>query len=93
MSAYSSLFPKTFFKVTQNYIVTAAHCIYAFQNTYDWKILAHVGRHDISKALNADTIFSAAYSISQAVVHSGYNSDTNVNDIGLVRTSGYMKFK
>ena len=79
--------------VTQNYIITAAHCIYAFQNEYNWNILVHVGRHNITAAINSDTIYSATYSIGSVIVHNGYNSETNANDIGLVKTSSYMKFK
>lgn len=73
--------------------MTAAHCIYAFQNNYDWKILAHVGRYNISKGVIDDTIYSAAYSLSQAIVHNNYNYETGANDIGLVKTSTYIKFK
>lgn len=79
--------------MSQYAILTAAHCIYAFQNEYSWNILAHVGRYNVTKETNADTIYSASYYIASALVHNAYNSDTNANDIGLVRTSSYIQFK
>jgi secreted trypsin-like serine protease len=74
-------------------VLTAAHCIYAFQNEYNWAIEVHVGRYNITAPLSQDTIYAAKYGISNAIVHNGYNSENNNNDIGLIKTSSYIKFK
>lgn len=80
------------FLVSQRAILTAAHCIYAIANDYSWNVEVHVGRYNVTAPLNGDTIFSATYGIASAVVHNAYDSETNNNDIGIIKTTTYMKF-
>lgn len=63
------------------------------RNDLKWNVMIFVGRHNISAPGNLDTIFAGSYKISNAIVHSGYNHNTNVNDIALVRTANFIKFK
>jgi hypothetical protein len=66
----------------------------AIQNIYGWNVEMKVGRYDISKnPETSDTIFSATYQIANAYVHNEYNSDTNANDVALVQSQGYIKYK
>lgn len=72
----------------QNWAVTAAHCFDAFPNASSTALL--VGDHDIS--VGTDTKWAAAYAVLSYIKHAYYNSDTNVNDIALVRTKDYIRF-
>lgn len=81
------------FQVSQNYILTCAHCIMAIKNVYKWNVVITVGRNNISAPMYRDTIYADVYKISSAVLHKGYKHETNINDIALVRTARYIKFK
>lgn len=72
--------------------MTALHCIEKIKNEFNWKVTVEVGRYNITELCTDDTIYAASYGISHAIVHSGYNSASNAHDIGLVRTSSYIKF-
>ncbi|KAG5678117.1 hypothetical protein PVAND_007816 [Polypedilum vanderplanki] len=78
--------------ISQNYILTCAHCILAIKNVFKWNVMIAVGRHNISAPANRDTIYADYYKISSAIMHKGYRRKTNDNDIALVRTAKYMKF-
>lgn len=65
----------------------------AIKNEFNWKVSVEAGRHKITEACAYDTIYSESYGISNAMVHSGYDHSTNANDIGLVKTERYIRFK
>lgn len=63
------------------------------RNSYKWKVTIEVGRHNITASVLDDTIYSGSYGIDYAIVHTGYNEETNANDIGLVRSTSYIRFR
>lgn len=75
--------------LTQYHILSAAHCFDAFPTVSQTAVV--VGDHDISTG--TDTIWAAGYLISGFIKHPGYNSETNDNDISIVKTRDYIKFK
>lgn len=77
------------FPVTQNYVLTAQHCIDAYPSTATTAVL--VGDHDLTTG--ADTPWAAAYALQAYIRHRGYNSETNANDIALAKVRDYIKFK
>jgi trypsin len=75
--------------VTQQFVLTAAHCLEAFPSVASTAIL--VGDHDLRSG--SETIWSAAYLAEKYIKHRDFNSDTNANDIALIKVSGYIRFK
>lgn len=69
------------------YALTAAHCLSGKTAS---GIALLVGDHDTTTG--ADTPYAALYTISKIIIHSGYNTLTKVNDIGLVRTTNTIAY-
>jgi secreted trypsin-like serine protease len=63
------------------------------RNDLKWKVLIAVGRHNITAPAHKDTIYANTYKVKYCIVHSEYNYETNANDIALVKTDTYIKFK
>jgi secreted trypsin-like serine protease len=77
------------FKVSQFWSVTAAHCIDA--NPYTSRVGLLVGDWDTTTG--SDTKWAKVYSIASFIKHPSYNVNGNVNDVALVKTNNYIKFK
>lgn len=76
--------------VKQDFILTAAHCIYAFNNfVANTRIIAG----DWNTAVSTDTNWAANYAVSSFIVHPSYSELTGQNDIALVKTASYIRFK
>jgi trypsin len=75
--------------VKQNWIITAAHCLDAFPNAATTAVL--VGDHDISTG--TDTKWAAVYKVQSYIKHYGYRAENNINDIALIRTTNYIRYK
>lgn len=65
----------------------------AIKNEYNWAVTIEVGRHNITKTPAEDTIYAGSYGIANAIVHNLYNQETNANDIAVVRSSTFIRFK
>lgn len=76
-------------KVTQNWAITAAHCFDAYRKVGTSALL--VGDHDLTTG--SDTIWAALYLLQSYIKHGSYNAETNANDIALIKTLNYIKFK
>lgn len=77
------------FKVSQFWSLTAAHCIDSQPLTSNSVLL--VGDWDTTSG--TDTRWAKVHRIASFIKHPGYNSINNLNDIGLVKTVDYVKFK
>lgn len=75
--------------VNQNWALGAAHCSVAFPGVSSTLLL--VGDHDLRSG--SETIWSAGYLLQTFVMHPYYNSETSTNDIALIKTVDYIKFK
>lgn len=80
---------KLFLLVNQNWALSAAHCFDAFPSIASTLLL--VGDHDLRTG--SETIWSAGYLLQSYVKHRSYRSETNANDIALIKTHDYIKFK
>jgi trypsin len=69
--------------------VTAAHCFDAYSNVRTTGLLT--GDHDLTTG--SDTIWAALYLLEKYIKHENYNPETNANDIALMKTREYIKFK
>lgn len=75
--------------MSQKWAVSAAHCFDAFPNVDNSLLL--VGEHDTRTG--TETPWAAAYYIQRYIKHSQYNSDGNINDIAMINTRDYIRFK
>lgn len=78
-----------YFSVSQRFAVTAAHCVDAAPIISKNALLA--GDHDISTG--TDTKWSMVYAVHSFIKHPTYNSNTNKDDIALVKTVKDIRFK
>lgn len=75
--------------VRQHWAVSAAHCFDAYPTATTTALL--VGDHDTS--IGTDTKWAAAYVLASYIKHPNYDANTNVNDIALVKTREFIRFK
>lgn len=75
--------------VSQFWSVSAAHCFDAYPNIRTSALL--VGDHDLTTG--SETAWSSLYLLEAYIKHKSYDSETNANDIALVKTRSYIKFK
>lgn len=75
--------------VNQYWALSAAHCFVAFPLAASTLLL--VGDHDLRSG--SETIWSAGYLLQSYIKHRDYSSETNANDIALIKIRGYIKFK
>lgn len=75
--------------VSQFFAITASHCFDAYPNTATIALL--VGDHDTS--IGSETIWAAVYLLQYYKKHNEYNSETNSNDIALMKTRDYIRFR
>lgn len=68
--------------LTDQWIVTAAHCLDQNVDPADWEL--SFGSY---KKREADT-FSQTYAVTQIILHDGYNENNNNNDIALMKIEG-----
>lgn len=64
--------------IAQDTVLTAAHCVYGFEDTYYLLVNAVIGRDD------RDSLLGEEMSLDRVVVHPGYDYTTMVNDIALI---------
>ncbi|KAG5679195.1 hypothetical protein PVAND_008782 [Polypedilum vanderplanki] len=79
--------------ISQFYAITAAHCIANINDIYGISnVIMRVGSFNITAPLEADTVYAEEYLLESAVHHENYNNPQNANDIGIVKTSNYIRF-
>lgn len=61
--------------------MTAAHCVYAFPSQY---LQVGIGYY----YTNQPNAYQQLYTISQFIINPNYNSQTNVNDVALIKVNG-----
>ncbi|XP_056152889.1 transmembrane protease serine 9-like [Lampris incognitus] len=71
--------------INREWVISAAHCFFS-SNPSNWKI--SLGRQNLQGS-NPNQL---SRSVSRIILHPNYNSDTNDNDIALLRLSSPVKF-
>ncbi|KAL7475818.1 hypothetical protein ACHAW6_001719 [Cyclotella cf. meneghiniana] len=59
-------------------ILTAAHCVYGFEDIYRFMINAVVGSHDLDSNLKEEVL------VDRVIAHPNYDNTTYVNDFALI---------
>ncbi|KAG5679194.1 hypothetical protein PVAND_008781 [Polypedilum vanderplanki] len=79
--------------ITPHHAITAAHCIVNIHKTYGMaNVIMRAGSQNITAPLASDTVYAEEYKLIEAVHHEKYNNPQNANDIGIVKTSTYIRF-
>ncbi|XP_018523817.1 trypsin I-P1 [Lates calcarifer] len=71
--------------INNEYVLTAAHC---FPSTSTSGLVVYLGRES-QQSVNLNEV---SRTVSEVINHPGYNSDTNNNDISLLRLSSTVDF-
>lgn len=75
--------------VKQYWALTAAHCFDAYPNAGTTALL--VGDHNLQSG--TDTKWARVYPVASYYKHQNYIADGNINDVALVRTGDYIRYK
>ena len=71
------------------WVVTAAHCVYGYEEDDAW---VRVGDHDNSDPGDTDYDKIQTIKVKKVVVHRMYDHETTVNDIALLRLEKRLDF-
>ena len=71
--------------ISKSYVLTAAHCVYEFNNK---SLIVIIGSNSINESLNSTNI----YKIAKIVVHESYSNHNKKNDIALLKLENNVEF-
>ena len=71
------------------WVVTAAHCVYGYEEEDAW---VRVGDHDNSDQADTDYDKIQTIKVKKVLVHRMYNHETTVNDIALLKLEKRLDF-